>query len=219
MSTTTFADVQEGFFTRLRKSVNIRFMMFLDASVPHFILRWLFCLIVYGLYAFRVYLIEGFYIISYGLGIYELNLLIGFLSPRDDLELDTGATLPTNDHEDFRPFERRLPEFDFWKSSTRAVLVAITCTFFDFLDIPVFWPILLLYFIILFVLTMKRQIKHMIKHRYIPFTYGKKTYKGANAITKKEAPQLKRIRPNRPMIRSLPKTGHEMGGMRRVQKD
>ncbi len=25
----------------------------------------------------------------------------------------------------------------------------------------------------LFVLTMKRQIKHMIKHRYLPFTRGK----------------------------------------------
>jgi hypothetical protein len=27
--------------------------------------------------------------------------------------------------------------------------------------------------IMLFVLTMKRQIKHMIKHRYLPFTRGK----------------------------------------------
>ena len=36
-------------------------------------------------------------------------------------------------------------------------------TFFSVFNIPVFWPILLLYFIALFVLTMKRQIKHMIK--------------------------------------------------------
>lgn len=45
-------------------------------------------------------------------------------------------------------------------------------------NIPVFWPILLLYFIALFVLTMKRQIKHMIKYRYIPFSMGKTRYKG-----------------------------------------
>jgi len=45
-------------------------------------------------------------------------------------------------------------------------------------NIPVFWPILLLYFIALFVLTMKRQIKHMIKYKYIPFSMGKTRYKG-----------------------------------------
>lgn len=39
-------------------------------------------------------------------------------------------------------------------------------TFFQFFDVPVYWPILLLYFLSLFVLTMKRQIRHMIKHRY-----------------------------------------------------
>ena len=41
-------------------------------------------------------------------------------------------------------------------------------TFFKMFDIPVFWPILFLYFIALFVLTMKRQIKHMIKYKYVP---------------------------------------------------
>jgi hypothetical protein len=34
-------------------------------------------------------------------------------------------------------------------------------TFFQAFNVPVFWPILLMYFIILFVLTMKRQITHM----------------------------------------------------------
>ena len=42
---------------------------------------------------------------------------------------------------------------------TRAILIALFCTFFDAFNIPVFWPILVMYFIILFVLTMKRQIK------------------------------------------------------------
>ncbi|TPP61554.1 Protein RER1 [Fasciola gigantica] len=44
-------------------------------------------------------------------------------------------------------------------STVRAILIAIVCTFFPFLDIPVFWPILVLYFIMLFTLMMKRQIK------------------------------------------------------------
>jgi ABC-type amino acid transport system permease subunit len=54
-------------------------------------------------------------------------------------------------------------------------------TLFSFTNIPVFWPILLVYFLVLFVLTMKRQIKHMIKHRYLPFTRGKPKPKGAAA--------------------------------------
>ncbi|KRY20351.1 Protein RER1, partial [Trichinella patagoniensis] len=49
---------------------------------------------------------------------------------------------------------------------------------FGTFDIPVFWPILVVYFIILFCLTMKRQIKHMIKYRYVPFSFGKPRHTG-----------------------------------------
>jgi hypothetical protein len=52
-------------------------------------------------------------------------------------------------------------------------------TFFQIFDVPVFWPILLLYFIVLFVITMKRQIRHMIKYRYVPFSWGKAKYVAA----------------------------------------
>ena len=53
----------------------------------------------------------------------------------------------------------RLPEFKFWYSATKATVIAFVCTFFDFFNIPVFWPILVMYFITLFCITMKRQIK------------------------------------------------------------
>jgi lipoprotein NlpI len=33
-------------------------------------------------------------------------------------------------------------------------------------------------FIALFALTMKRQIKHMVKYRYVPFSLGKTRYQG-----------------------------------------
>jgi hypothetical protein len=56
---------------------------------------------------------------------------------------------------------------------TKAFCVAFVLTFFTIFDVPVFWPILLLYWIVLFVLTMRRQISHMIKYRYIPFSLGK----------------------------------------------
>ncbi len=46
-------------------------------------------------------------------------------------------------------------------SSMKAVVISLLCTFFPFLDVPVFWPILLVYFIMLFTLTMRRQIAHV----------------------------------------------------------
>jgi hypothetical protein len=55
-------------------------------------------------------------------------------------------------------------------------------TFFSVFDVPVFWPILLLYWFILFGVTMKRQIAHMIKYKYVPFTWGKKVSKRSRGV-------------------------------------
>jgi hypothetical protein len=52
-------------------------------------------------------------------------------------------------------------------------------TFFSVFDVPVFWPILLMYFGVLFFMTMKRQIAHMYKHKYVPVSFGKAKYKDA----------------------------------------
>lgn len=88
---------------------------------------------------------------------------------------------PSDD--EFRPFIRRLPEFkvschlsriafpdtahsptlvslgQFWHSATQAIVISLFCTFFSAFDVPVFWPILVMYFCILFAITMRRQIK------------------------------------------------------------
>ncbi|PWN18695.1 retrieval of early ER protein Rer1 [Microstroma glucosiphilum] len=79
--------------------------------------------------------------------------------------------------DEFRPFIRRLPEFKFWLSATQAIVISLLCTMTRLCDVPVYWPILLVYFFILFGITMKRQIKHMVKYRYVPFDLGKKVYK------------------------------------------
>jgi hypothetical protein len=56
--------------------------------------------------------------VTYALGIYVLNLLIAFLSPRFDPELSSeeegSPALPTSTDDEFKPFIRRLPEFKFW---------------------------------------------------------------------------------------------------------
>uniref|UniRef100_A0A0E0QH76 Uncharacterized protein n=1 Tax=Oryza rufipogon TaxID=4529 RepID=A0A0E0QH76_ORYRU len=68
-----------------------------------------------------------------------------------------GAALPTRASDEFRPFVRRLPEFKFWYSIVKAFCIAFVLTFF---------------------ITMKRQILHMIKYRYVPFSFGKQRYNG-----------------------------------------
>lgn len=78
--------------------------------------------------------------------------------------------MPSQRSDEFRPFQRRLPEFKFWWASTRSVAASLLATLFPLFDVPVFWPILLVYFCALFFVTMRRQIRHMIKHRYIPFS-------------------------------------------------
>ncbi|VUZ48447.1 unnamed protein product [Hymenolepis diminuta] len=54
---------------------------------------------------------------------------------------------------------RRLSEFKFWKNSSIGTAISIVCTFFSIFDLPVFWPILLIYFLTLFYVTMRRQIE------------------------------------------------------------
>jgi Rer1 family len=63
--------------------------------------------------------------------------------------------------------------FCFRYAITKALCIAFMMTFFSVFDVPVFWPILLCYWVVLFVLTMKRQILHMIKYKYVPFNLGK----------------------------------------------
>ena len=99
-----------------RNDFSRAFQYYLDRSTPHPVQRWLGTLAVAAIYVLRVYYVQGFYIVSYGLGIYILNLLIGFLSPKVDPELEAldGASLPTRGSDEFKPFIRRLPEFKFW---------------------------------------------------------------------------------------------------------
>jgi len=112
--------------------------------------------------------------VAYSLGIYLLNLFLAFISPKFDPSLDTDtdmedgsmpSTLPTKSNEEFKPFVRRLPEFKFWHSATRAVALGFACCWSEIFNLPVFWPVLVVYWLILVFLTMRRQIQSMIKYR------------------------------------------------------
>ncbi|PIK37212.1 Protein RER1 [Apostichopus japonicus] len=135
---------QPGFLSRFFTGMSQRYQTYLDRSVPHSPARWVATLLLEFCYLGRVFFLQGWYIVTYALGIYQLNLFIAFLTPKmepvitEDSE-DDGPTLPTKANEEFRPFIRRLPEFKFWYSATKSIVIASFCTFFDIFNVPVFW--------------------------------------------------------------------------------
>lgn len=179
---------EEDLGTKFRQStlgLTRQYQMFMDKITPHLTARWIFSAFVLLLFMTRVFFGEGWYVICYMLGIYYLNLLIDFLSPKidpefqssqEDLDPSAGPSLPTRVNDEFRPFIRRLPEYKFWFLGTRATLVSLVLSMFDMFDLPVYWPILLVYFFILTFMTLRRQIKHMYKHHYVPWSSGKRRY-------------------------------------------
>ncbi|KAG7938237.1 hypothetical protein KL934_000811 [Ogataea polymorpha] len=161
------------------------YQRYLDIATPHTVYRWAATYVLMFLFALRIVLCEGWYIVCYTWAIYLLSMLLQFLTPKFDPSLEQeyenesieeGTAKMTDKDDEFRPFIRRLPEFRFWLNATRGTVIALVCSLFRVFDIPVFWPILLIYFVILFTLTMRRQIQHMIKYRYLPFDIGKARY-------------------------------------------
>ncbi|VUZ45528.1 unnamed protein product [Hymenolepis diminuta] len=170
-------DSDESKCEKFLKPLQIRYQSAIDKLSPYTKTRWLITLALLSLYILRIYFVQGFHIVSYALAIYILGLFIHSITPQVDPEfadlLNETPTLPRTEADEFRPFIPRLLEAKFWHRATRAIVISIVCTFFPFLDVPVFWPILVIYFILLFTVMMKRQIRHMITHRYMPFSYGK----------------------------------------------
>ncbi|TBU31141.1 retrieval of early ER protein Rer1 [Dichomitus squalens] len=169
-----------------------QYQQWLDKVTPFVLYRWLGTAGLLALFILRIVYAQGWYIVCYAHAIYLLNLFLAFLQPRfdpslqEDLladEIEEGgesaaSPLPSSRDDEFRPFVRRLPEWQFWLSATRATVVAIFATFFEMFDVPVYWPILVVYFFVLFLLTMRRQIQHMIKYKYVPFDMGRKVRYG-----------------------------------------
>lgn len=160
------------------------YQAYLDRSVPFTTQRWIGFGVLFTLFFIRILLTQGWYIICYGLGIYLLNLFLAFLTPKFDPSLEQEIQNENIEEgvqdeeadEEFRPFIRRLPEFKFWYNATRATAISIVLSLFTIFDVAVFWPILLMYFIVLFTLTMRKQIQHMMKYKYLPFDFGKAKY-------------------------------------------
>ncbi|KAK7045541.1 hypothetical protein VNI00_007373 [Paramarasmius palmivorus] len=152
-------------YTRLSR----QYQQVLDRWTPHTLYRWLATGGLLTIFMLRIVFAQG--------PRFDPSLQEDLLA--DEIEGGGDSSpLPSQRDDEFRPFVRRLPEWQFWLSATRATIIALLCTLSEIFDVPVYWPILVIYFFTLFALTMRRQIQHMIKYRYVPFDIGRKAKYG-----------------------------------------
>ncbi|KAL0227775.1 hypothetical protein RCL1_003918 [Eukaryota sp. TZLM3-RCL] len=158
--------------------LNLRkFNLFVDQTTPFIRSRWLVFIFFLFLFATRVIVHDAFYIIAYALAIFLLLTGITFLTPKSGLPSEEGRLpLHQSEEEEFRPFIRKLPEFKTWKQSFTATIISLFCTFLPFLDLPVYVPILVIYFCAISFVMLRVQVTNWIKYRYVPWNVGKKSY-------------------------------------------
>lgn len=164
-----------------RKDFNVKFQRFMDSIVPFTIPRWAVFAVVLLLFYIRILWFEAFYVIAYGVSVHMLYLLVLVITPMSDPdENSSDVSLPMSERE-HRPFVPKVGEFVVWRSMMKVLGIGFFLTLFSFLDIPVFWPILVFYFVTLFAVQVGGRVKHMLKHNYVPWNKPK------NQFVKKEA--------------------------------
>eukprot|EP00933_Yihiella_yeosuensis_P070435 TRINITY_DN7853_c2_g2_i1.p1 TRINITY_DN7853_c2_g2~~TRINITY_DN7853_c2_g2_i1.p1 ORF type:complete len:222 (-),score=34.41 TRINITY_DN7853_c2_g2_i1:96-761(-) len=141
-----------------------------DQLVPWFRTRWFSFITFMGCFIARIVLIERHFFCAYVVAIYILNQLLLFISPAtEDDDLPAGPR-----SSEYRPFVRALSEFGLWWRGFLTTIVGLVVTFFDDFDVEVDGRALFFYFWLLFAWTMKQQVFHMIKYRYVPWNPPKR---------------------------------------------
>lgn len=147
---------------------------------PYKLYRWIAYGVLALIFVLRLTIERRFYTIGYVAGIYSVNCLVLFLSPKLDPELYGRDVLPSATDDDYRPFVRKLPEFVLWQRLMMCAVIVHVATLFPFLDPPVYGPLLLVYLIIVVALSFRARIAHMIRNNYVPFDWGKPKVKSAD---------------------------------------
>jgi len=65
-----------------------------------------------------------------------------------------------------KPLVRSMSEVQMWERITFVFLMGIVCSCFKAFEIDVFWPVLLLYSVVLFCYTIHKIVTKMEKYRY-----------------------------------------------------
>lgn len=150
-----------------------------DYLSPNIVPRWIFTGFLVFVYIYRVAKIRTHAVITYCIGVYLLHSFILFVTPKDDSIPDPFENVedddynPRNIDNDFRPYVRKLPEFQFWKFCVQAISISYFLTFFPFTNLPVFPRILVIYFVFIVLMTAYKLALHSKKYKYSIFSTGK----------------------------------------------
>lgn len=98
--------------------------------------RWMSFSIMLIFFLFRMYQQKGYAVLAYLLGLFYLNNVMLYLAPAEDpdeLEFNTQQQdfiLPTRESDEYKGFQRKLHEMDFWKEMMSATTMAAFCSCF-----------------------------------------------------------------------------------------
>eukprot|EP00826_Nyctotherus_ovalis_P039665 TRINITY_DN3827_c0_g1_i8.p1 TRINITY_DN3827_c0_g1~~TRINITY_DN3827_c0_g1_i8.p1 ORF type:complete len:192 (-),score=41.70 TRINITY_DN3827_c0_g1_i8:144-719(-) len=185
-------ETESGSFAKIAESQSIiesttyfvwrKLQCIIDLLALRCCMRWSIALALFLFFVYRAVHNGGLHVISYFLGLYMLEQFLGFISPKDELDViaPNQSVLPTRENEDFKPFKRAVKELDLWKSYMMAFAVSIAISYIDFLNIPVYWPLLVGYFAIVMFIAFRSKIAHMLQYSYVPVDIGKRNYTKAN---------------------------------------
>lgn len=154
-----------------------------DKLYPYIYQRWTFTGAIAMTYLIRIIRKQSHAVITYCVGIYLLHSFILFVTPKDENIPDPFENIeeeeynPRNIDNEFMPYIRKMPEFNFWLTCTQIVSVSLFLIHFDFTDIPAFTPILVLYFIFVLGMTFYKLWIHSKKYKYYWFSVDKSTLK------------------------------------------
>lgn len=154
----------------------------LDRSVPFAGLRWLTFSSFLVIYFIRVLVVDGYFALTYFLSLQLLHYLIQFITPLSNPvdEDEGGAVLATKSGDEFKPYVPKVQEFKLWRSTMLVVTVAFFLTFVDAVNIEVWWPLLLGYFILFATVQISQRVQHMMKFKYVPWDRNKPKFVSKN---------------------------------------
>lgn len=156
-----------------------------DSWAIHARRRWTIFALVFLAFLVRMVLLDGYYAAMYLLSFYIVQNVIQYLTPSElptiQEEEESGvvydipvAIAAGRTSDASKPMLRKMGEFKLWKKTFAASLLCLVATFIPALDVPVFWPILLLYFLFVLVSVVARQYHHMRRYGYSLADFFKK---------------------------------------------
>lgn len=157
----------------------------INKLIPRPMVRWTIFSCTYLFFMLRVLIMQKYFLVAYMSSIYILYGFVSFCSPNDDSipcaledfdDFDV-SNIPTNtieEIEDYKPFDRKLPDYKYWESSMICLCFSILATLFDVFNFTVYAPILIIYFLIMCISVIRNIYLHSKKFNYNPLDFGKK---------------------------------------------